>query len=57
MTALNETEDKVKGFSMGAVDYVTKPIQNEEVLARAKAHFEHPQVDSKTSGAKCPDAA
>ncbi|WP_373534867.1 response regulator [Microcoleus sp.] len=39
MTALNETEDKVKGFSLGAVDYVTKPIQNEEVLARAKAHL------------------
>ena len=39
MTALNETEDKVKGFSLGAVDYVTKPIQNAEVLARAKAHL------------------
>jgi signal transduction histidine kinase len=39
MTALDETEDKVKGFSLGAVDYVTKPIQNEEVLARAKAHL------------------
>jgi signal transduction histidine kinase len=39
MTALNETADKVKGFSLGAVDYVTKPIQNEEVLARVKAHL------------------
>ncbi|WP_293126791.1 response regulator [Microcoleus sp. bin38.metabat.b11b12b14.051] len=39
MTALDETEDKVKGFSLGAVDYVTKPIQNEEVLARVKAHL------------------
>ena len=39
MTALNETEHKVKGFSLGAVDYVTKPIQNEEVLARVKAHL------------------
>ena len=39
MTALNETENKIKGFSLGAVDYVTKPIQNEEVLARAKAHL------------------
>ncbi|MEG5139624.1 MULTISPECIES: hybrid sensor histidine kinase/response regulator [unclassified Microcoleus] len=39
MTALNETKDKVKGFSLGAVDYVTKPIQNEEVLARVKAHL------------------
>ncbi|XZN97875.1 MAG: response regulator [Microcoleus sp.] len=39
MTALDETENKVKGFDLGAVDYVTKPIQNEEVLARAKAHL------------------
>ncbi|MGL5063178.1 MAG: hybrid sensor histidine kinase/response regulator [Microcoleus sp.] len=39
MTALNSTEDKVKAFSVGAVDYVTKPIQNEEVLARVKAHL------------------
>ena len=39
MTALDETENKVKGFDLGAVDYVTKPIQNEEVLARVKAHL------------------
>ncbi|MCB0191199.1 MAG: hybrid sensor histidine kinase/response regulator [Anaerolineae bacterium] len=38
MTALAETVDKVKGFSIGAVDYVTKPIQHEEVLARLTAH-------------------
>ncbi len=47
MTALNETEDKVKGFSLGAVDYVTKPIQNEEVLARAKAHLSVRQLTQK----------
>jgi signal transduction histidine kinase len=39
MTALDETKNKVRGFDLGAVDYVTKPIQNEEVLARAKAHL------------------
>ncbi|HEY9608036.1 response regulator, partial [Allocoleopsis sp.] len=38
MTALSETVDKVKGFSLGAVDYVTKPFQQEEVLARVQAH-------------------
>ena len=39
MTALSETSDKVKGFGVGAVDYVTKPIQHEEVLARVETHL------------------
>jgi signal transduction histidine kinase len=39
MTALTETEDKVKGFDVGAVDYVTKPLQHEEVLARVTTHL------------------
>lgn len=47
MTALDETENKVKGFSLGAVDYVTKPIQNEEVLARAKAHISIRKLNQK----------
>jgi len=34
MTALAETEDKVTGFQLGAVDYITKPFQKDEVLAR-----------------------
>jgi len=39
MTALSETINKVAGFKLGAVDYVTKPLQHEEVLARIKAHL------------------
>jgi len=39
MTALSDTVDKVKGFSLGAVDYITKPIQHEEVLARVTTHL------------------
>jgi two-component system sensor histidine kinase/response regulator len=39
MTALSEISDKVKGFSVGAVDYITKPIDREEVLARIKTHL------------------
>ena len=39
MTALSETEDKVKGFEAGAVDFITKPIQQEEVLARVVTHL------------------
>ncbi|QLE58320.1 response regulator [Nostoc sp. TCL26-01] len=39
MTALSDTVDKVKGLNLGAVDYITKPLQHEEVLARVKLHL------------------
>jgi two-component system sensor histidine kinase/response regulator len=39
MTALSEIESKVRAFEIGAVDYVTKPFQREEVLARINAHL------------------
>ena len=39
MTALTDTAEKVKGFSVGAVDYITKPIQHEEALARVSTHL------------------
>lgn len=39
MTALSETIDKVKGLRLGAVDYITKPFQQEEVLARIQLHL------------------
>jgi DNA-binding response OmpR family regulator len=38
MTALADTADKIKGFAAGGVDYVTKPFQPEELLARVQAH-------------------
>lgn len=40
MTALSDMENKVKGFSLGAVDYITKPFQQEEVLARVRIHLQ-----------------
>lgn len=40
ITALGSVEDKVAGFKAGGVDYVTKPFQNEEVLARIRNHME-----------------
>ncbi|QFY42259.1 response regulator [Candidatus Methylospira mobilis] len=40
VTALSETEEKVQGFALGAVDFVTKPYQREELLARVQAHLE-----------------
>jgi signal transduction histidine kinase len=39
MTSLTGTEDKVKGFEAGAVDYVTKPLHQEEVLMRVRTHL------------------
>jgi sigma-B regulation protein RsbU (phosphoserine phosphatase) len=39
ISALNETLDKVKGFSVGGLDYVTKPFQFEEVHARVETHL------------------
>ncbi|MFO7801802.1 MAG: response regulator, partial [Desulfovermiculus sp.] len=36
---LNETTDKVKAFSEGGVDYVSKPFQDEEVHARVETHL------------------
>ena len=39
MTGLTDIADKVKGFELGGVDYVTKPINKEEVVARIKTHI------------------
>jgi PAS domain S-box-containing protein len=39
MTALAETEQKIKGFEVGAVDYITKPFRHEELLARVTTHL------------------
>jgi sigma-B regulation protein RsbU (phosphoserine phosphatase) len=39
LSALGETEDKVKGLHLGAVDYITKPFQPDEVIARVNTHL------------------
>jgi phosphoserine phosphatase RsbU/P len=39
LSALDETADKVKGLQLGAVDYVSKPFQAEEVIARVNTHL------------------
>lgn len=40
LTAKTETEDIVKGFEVGAVDYLTKPFNTAELLARVRTHLE-----------------
>ena len=40
MTALSDSGNKVKGLNAGAVDYITKPINHEEVLARIEIHLQ-----------------
>jgi len=44
LSALNEVADKVKGFRAGAVDYVSKPFQFEEVHARVETHLKLHQL-------------
>jgi PAS domain S-box-containing protein len=39
MTVLTETGNKLKGFELGAVDYITKPFQQDELLARVTTHL------------------
>ncbi|MEH1834974.1 MAG: response regulator [Nostoc sp.] len=40
MTAYSDTNSKVKGLNIGAVDYITKPFHQEELLARIKTHLQ-----------------
>ncbi len=39
ISALDQLESKMRGFSLGGADYITKPFQVEEVLARVKTHL------------------
>ncbi len=40
VSAVSETDEKVQGFGIGAVDFVTKPYQREELMARVRTHLE-----------------
>jgi len=45
MSARGELSDKVSGLELGAVDYITKPIQAEEVVARVAAHLSRQHLE------------
>lgn len=49
LSALNEVEDKVKAFEAGGADYITKPFQTEEVLARVRNQLTIQQLKSQVA--------
>jgi len=51
LSALGETENKVQGLRLGAVDYISKPFQPEEVIARVGTHMKVIQLERSLSGA------
>lgn len=52
MTVMDQTEDKVRGFEVGGVDYITKPVQHEEVLARVTTHLRLRELTRKLEDSK-----
>ncbi len=48
ISALDELDDKIKAFTTGGVDYITKPIQFEEVLARVQTHLSVSRLQKET---------
>ncbi len=47
ITSLSDVEEKIKGLYLGAVDYITKPFQPEEVLARVKLHLKMRRLNTE----------
>jgi len=48
MTGLSDTEHVLMGLSVGGVDYVTKPIRAEELIARMRVHLENARLAQST---------
>lgn len=47
LSSLSETMDKVKGFKAGGVDYITKPFDIDEILARVETHLKIHQLQEE----------
>lgn len=53
LSALDDVFDKVKAFTVGAVDYISKPFQSQEVLARVQHHLALQAVNQKNFSTEC----
>ena len=51
MTGLSDTEDVIKGLDAGGVDYVTKPIEPDELLARIRVHLANARMANSARAA------
>jgi CheY-like chemotaxis protein len=52
LSALSDIEQKLRGFKVGGVDYITKPFQPQEVLARVSSHLRTAQLFRRMAGAQ-----
>ncbi|MFT4809265.1 MAG: DNA-binding NarL/FixJ family response regulator [Paraglaciecola sp.] len=51
MTGLTDSKNILKGFNAGGVDYITKPVNPEELIARIKTHVSNAQITSSAQNA------
>jgi diguanylate cyclase (GGDEF)-like protein len=51
ISALDDTEDKIRAFEVGGVDYITKPFQVEEVMMRLETHLSIRRLQSELEAA------
>jgi len=57
LSALNATDQKLRGFEAGCIDYITKPFDTREVLARVSAHLQQRRLFGDMANALAPSPA